>query len=130
MIDYFRGSYKYGALGYLLIILSIFFYKYKLISVMIFGIVNAFFHLIGGVEILNRAEGKSSIPGIFVSTGAIGLFLGEQIKNIFNVDANFKYCIFLILFINVVLLLIIDKKIGVYKHQVTQKTNIDKNYKK
>lgn len=131
MIDYFKGSYKYGALGCLLIILSTLFYKYKLISVMILGIGNALFHLSGGVEILNRSEGKSSMPGVFVSTGAIGLFLGGQIKNIFNINDYFKYCIFLILIISTILLLITDNKIGIYKQQLNNKieNNIN-NYKK
>lgn len=128
MIDYFKGSYKYGALGCLLIILSTLFYKYKLISVMILGIGNALFHLSGGVEILNRSEGKSSMAGVFVSTGAIGLFLGGQIKNLYNIDDSFKYFVFLILFISIISLLIIDKKIGVYTQDTIKKTSIDKNY--
>ena len=82
IIDKLGGSFKYSALGCIFIFLSVFFAKYKIISVMILGIGNALFHLGGGVEILNRAERKATMPGIFVSTGAFGLFLGANVNTI------------------------------------------------
>ena len=92
IIDKLGGSFKYSALGCIFIFLSVFFAKYKIISVMILGIGNALFHLGGGVEILNRAERKATMPGIFVSTGAFGLFLGAR----FTAGVNIVYAMLLV----------------------------------
>lgn len=40
------------------------------------GIGNSLFHIGGGIEVMNLIPGKSSLLGIFVSTGAIGLYAG------------------------------------------------------
>ena len=37
---------------------------------------NALFHCAGGLDVLNVAQGKATLPGVFVSTGAAGVFLG------------------------------------------------------
>lgn len=39
------------------------------------GIGNACFHVGGGIDTLKSSEGRASRPGIFVSTGAFGVFL-------------------------------------------------------
>ena len=39
------------------------------------GLGNACFHVGGGLEILNRSKGRAALPGVFVSTGAMGVFL-------------------------------------------------------
>ncbi len=40
------------------------------------GVGNALFHLGGGIDVLNRSEERAWALGIFVSPGALGLFLG------------------------------------------------------
>ena len=40
------------------------------------GIGNSCFHVGGGIDILNRSAGNAAMPGVFVSTGAFGVFLG------------------------------------------------------
>jgi FSR family fosmidomycin resistance protein-like MFS transporter len=40
------------------------------------GIGNALFHIGGGIEILNLSRGKAYLLGIFVSPGALGIYLG------------------------------------------------------
>ena len=40
------------------------------------GIGNSCFHVGGGIDLLRRSGGKAAIPGIFVSTGAFGVWLG------------------------------------------------------
>lgn len=42
------------------------------------GVGNALFHLGGGIDVLNRSGEKAWALGIFVSPGALGLFLGTQ----------------------------------------------------
>ncbi len=40
------------------------------------GVGNALFHVGGGIDVLNISEGKASLPGVYVATGAMGLYLG------------------------------------------------------
>ena len=139
IIDKLGGSFKYSALGCIFIFLSVFFAKYKIISVMILGIGNALFHLGGGVEILNRAERKATMPGIFVSTGALGLFLGANVStvgaNAIKVGANVYgarppvwanicepalYPVYIILIISAIVLFVVanSKDVGANEEQV------------
>ena len=39
---------------------------------------NALFHCVGGVEVLGESEGRAAPSGAFISTGALGVFLGGQ----------------------------------------------------
>ena len=40
------------------------------------GLGNAMYHVGGGLDTLNRSEGKGALLGVFVSPGAFGLFIG------------------------------------------------------
>ena len=40
------------------------------------GVGNALFHLGGGIDVLNRSERRAAALGIFVSPGALGLYVG------------------------------------------------------
>lgn len=41
------------------------------------GVGNALFHLGGGIDVLNRSEQRAAALGVFVSPGALGLYLGS-----------------------------------------------------
>ncbi len=58
-----------------------------LIAVILVGLGNAFFHVGGGIITLNLKPGKATFPGLFVSTGAIGLLIGILIGKSGNFDA-------------------------------------------
>lgn len=47
-----------------------------LVAAVVAGIGNAMFHMGGGIDVLNVSGAKSGPLGIFVSPGALGLFLG------------------------------------------------------
>ena len=47
-----------------------------LAAVALVAVGNALFHCAGGLDVLNVAQGKATLPGAFVSTGAAGVFLG------------------------------------------------------
>ncbi len=51
---------------------------FAVILVCIAGFGNALFHVGAGVDVLKKASGKTFLPGLFVSTGALGLFLGTK----------------------------------------------------
>ena len=42
------------------------------------GIGNALFHVGGGIDVLNISDKKATLPGIYVATGALGLYIGMQ----------------------------------------------------
>ena len=48
----------------------------SLLTAVTAGVGNALFHLGGGIDVLNVSEKKSAALGVFVSPGAVGLFLG------------------------------------------------------
>ena len=47
-----------------------------LLSAVTAGVGNAMFHLGGGIDVLNRSRERAWALGVFVSPGAVGLFLG------------------------------------------------------
>ena len=49
-----------------------------LLTAAIAGTGNALFHLGGGIDVLNRSGEKAAALGLFVSPGALGLFLGKR----------------------------------------------------
>ncbi len=65
------------------------------------GIGNALFHLGGGIDVLNISGKKATLPGIFVSTGALGLFLGASMaKQVPGVLVVLLISIFLLLWLH------------------------------
>ncbi len=52
------------------------FSPFPVASVVVAGVGNALFHVGGGVDVLNVSGSKASSLGVFVSPGALGLYLG------------------------------------------------------
>lgn len=48
--------------------------RFGITSCLIAGIGNAMFHIGGGIDVLNISDKKATLSGIFVSTGALGIF--------------------------------------------------------
>lgn len=76
MVDILKIPTFISAAGCLMVALSLVLFKSTLISIVLAGIGNAFFHSGGGVISLNLKPGKASMPGIFVAPGALGLMAG------------------------------------------------------
>lgn len=86
----------YSAIGCILVAIAFGFSNYGIISCTIAGIGNAMFHIGGGIDVLNISNKKATPSGIFVSTGAMGIFLGSKSATIgFN---KFYIVIFILLF--------------------------------
>ena len=77
--DRFKISYTFAAIGCVLAAISALLYEYPMISVVIAGLGNAFFHVGGGIISLNVFRHKASAPGMFVAPGALGLLVGTVI---------------------------------------------------
>ncbi len=67
-----------SAIGCLLIIVAYCINPFGILACIVAGIGNALFHVGGGIDVLNIADKKAAFPGIYVATGAMGLFLGAK----------------------------------------------------
>ncbi len=76
--DYVNKNPHFSMIGCMLVLLAYICVPLGITACVIAGIGNAFFHIGAGVDILHLAKKKATIPGIFVSSGALGIFLGVQ----------------------------------------------------
>ena len=66
-----------AGIGCALVALAFLFTKAPLLAAVIAGIGNGAFHVGGGIEVMNSSPDRAGPLGVFVSPGAIGLFLGK-----------------------------------------------------
>ncbi len=92
-VDYFKSPSTAATIGCVLAGISTISLSVPVLAVILAGIGNAFYHVGGGVISLNLKPGKATYPGIFVSTGAIGLLAGTIIGK----SGNFESSIFVFL---------------------------------
>lgn len=97
-----------SAIGCVLVAIAFGFANYEIISCLIAGIGNAMFHVGGGIDVLNISDKKATLSGIFVSTGAMGIFLGGKSASI---GFDKYYIVILILLLSAVLLFWLYKQI-------------------
>ena len=71
-----------SAIGCILVAIAFAFSNFGIVACLIAGIGNAMFHVGGGIDVLNVSDKKVSLSGIFVSTGAMGIFLGGKSASI------------------------------------------------
>ena len=97
-----------AALGCVLVALAFAFYNIGFVACIIAGFGNSLFHLGGGIDVLNISDKKATPSGIFVSTGAMGIFLGSK-----TLGAGFNeyYIVILILLLSSTLLIWLYNKI-------------------
>ncbi len=70
-----------AALGLCLTLVSFLSVGIPLLCVVILGLGNCLYHIGGGVDVLYFSDRKQWMLGVFVSPGAVGLFLGAFIAN-------------------------------------------------
>ena len=85
-----------SALGCVLVIMAFGISRFGIIACLIAGIGNAMFHIGGGIDVLNISNKKATLSGIFVSTGALGIFLGSKAINT-NININYFTIFILVL---------------------------------
>lgn len=74
--DWLNKNALVSAVGCVLVSVAFCFTAHPLLACVVSGVGNALFHLGGGIDVLNISGKKVALPGVFVSTGALGLFLG------------------------------------------------------
>ena len=114
-----------SAIGCVLVAIAFGFVNYGMISCLIAGIGNAMFHVGGGIDVLNISNKKATFSGIFVSTGAMGVFLGGKSASI---GFDKYYIVILILLISAISLFWLYNQI---KNSINNSKNQSyKTYKK
>lgn len=74
--DYSGKSHRYAALGCVLVALSVLLKSLPLALCIVAGLGNGLFHIGAGRDVLIHSRGRYSMLGIFVSPGAVGLYMG------------------------------------------------------
>lgn len=74
--DFTGKSHRYAALGCFLVALSVAFKSAPLALCLVAGLGNGLFHIGAGRDVLLHSAGRYSLLGIFVSPGALGLYMG------------------------------------------------------
>lgn len=97
-----------SAIGCLLIIIGYLLNFSAILACIIAGIGNALFHVGGGIDVLNIAERKATLPGIYVATGALGLYIGS---NTIVLGFDKFYLMIVILIISILALLWLYKQV-------------------
>ena len=97
-----------SSIGCLIVAIAYAFSDVGIVACLIAGIGNAMFHVGGGIDVLNISDKKATLSGIFVSTGAMGIFLGGK-----SAAVNFDqyYAIVIALVLSAILLLWLYKQI-------------------
>ena len=67
-----------SSLGCMLVALAYTIPNFEIIACIVAGLGNSLFHVGGGIDVLNISDKRASLSGIFVSTGAMGIFLGTK----------------------------------------------------
>ena len=57
---------------------------FTIAAVALVSLGNALFHCAGGVDVLARSEGRAAPSGLFICTGAFGVFLGTRASDVFG----------------------------------------------
>ena len=97
-----------SALGCVIVAFAFAFSDFGIVACLIAGIGNSLFHVGGGIDVLNISNKKATPSGIFVATGAMGLFLGGKSASI---GFNQYYIVIAILLISALLLVWLYNKI-------------------
>lgn len=81
LADYMDTSDRMAALGCILVAVPVWLRFYSLPMVVLQGIGNGLFHVGAGRRVLLESKGKYAPSGIFISSGAMGVFLGTVWKH-------------------------------------------------
>ena len=84
LADRLNRNLPFAALGCVLVAAGFALRGLPILAVIVAGLGNGAFHVGGGIEVLNGSEDKAGPLGVFVSPGAIGLFLGRFYADFFG----------------------------------------------
>jgi MFS transporter, FSR family, fosmidomycin resistance protein len=76
LVDKYDKAKESAVIGILISTVGLIFFFKPIVATILLGIGNAIYHVGGGVISLNLDPSKAKYPGVYVSTGALGLFIG------------------------------------------------------
>ena len=79
--DIIDANYLLAGVGCAIVGLSSLLFLPMFLQVILAGLGNGMFHIAIGRQVLTDAQGKFSQPGIFICSGAMGVFLGTTLAN-------------------------------------------------
>ena len=82
-----------SGLGCLMVLVTYLWIPSPWLSVALIGIGNGLFHIGGGRQVLQDAESKYAPSGIFIASGALGVFLGKKMA------ADFRQIFFIVIWV-------------------------------
>ena len=83
LIDKYKNKERlFLVIAIISIILGVIFKFQYIISVILLGVGNSFFHVSGGKYVISKTNNNIVYLGVFVSTGALGLVIGTNIHNL------------------------------------------------
>ena len=82
--DKLNRNMLFSAAGCVLVAAGFLFKAHPVMALVVAGFGNGAFHVGGGIEVLNRSQEKAGPLGVFVSPGAIGLYLGQVYAAFFH----------------------------------------------
>lgn len=97
-----------SAIGCLFVAISFVLSGLGIFACLIAGLGNAMFHVGGGIDVLNISDKKATLPGIFVSTGALGVYLGGIS---YFLEYSKTYIVVIILLLSALVLLLLYNQI-------------------
>lgn len=71
-------SHSFAFVGIFLVCAAFFMLKHPVAAIVACGVGNGFFHIGGGIGVIQASEGKGGLLGVFVSPGAFGVYFGTQ----------------------------------------------------
>ena len=77
------------------------------LAILLLAIGNALFHSVGGLSVLNISQKHAGPSGIFIATGAIGVFLGTQSAQMGRLQIAFSLLV--LLFLCALITLVVQK---------------------
>lgn len=118
VIDKYNKPKVFLVISILCITLGYIFSGLAVIATVLIGIGNSLFHICGGKYISEKSNNDIASVGIFVSTGAIGLVLGQRLCNYISV----AFVFFFVLLIGTLLLIFAKDKEHI---AIKEKTNVN-----
>ena len=82
--DKLNRNMLFSAAGCVLVAAGFLLKAHPVMALVVAGFGNGAFHVGGGIEVLNRSQEKAGPLGVFVSPGAIGLYLGQVYAAFFH----------------------------------------------
>ena len=81
LADKINRNFLFAAIGLILVAAAYGFPNVAVLAAIALGLGNGMFHIGGGIDVLNISDKKSSYLGVFVSPGALGVYLGTILGN-------------------------------------------------